>query len=184
LGRPADLISNVGGGAKALVYAPAQGLVQGPAEFFEGVGRGAQSFVKGTIHGVFNSVAGVGGAVTDTVSKLTFDDEYQLKRERDKNKALANQGGVGRGLVHGGKNIAGGFASGVSGVFTDPVRGAKKGGMGGFFKGVGKGLTGAVVKPVVGVTDSVISVAQGISNEADNSRRQVHLRPRRALTKD
>lgn len=53
----------------------------------------------GTVHGVFNSVAGVGGAVTDTVSKLTFDDEYQLKRERDKNKALANQGGVGQGLV-------------------------------------------------------------------------------------
>lgn len=47
LGSPADLISNIGGGAKALVYAPAQGLVQGPAEFFEGVGRGAQSFVKG-----------------------------------------------------------------------------------------------------------------------------------------
>lgn len=47
LGSPADLISNVGRGAKALVYAPAQGLVQGPAEFFEGVGRGAQTFVKG-----------------------------------------------------------------------------------------------------------------------------------------
>lgn len=47
LGSPADLITNIGGGAKALVYAPAQGLVQGPAEFFEGVGRGAQSFVKG-----------------------------------------------------------------------------------------------------------------------------------------
>lgn len=47
LGSPADLISNVGGGAKALVYKPALGLVQGPAEFFEGVGQGAQSFVKG-----------------------------------------------------------------------------------------------------------------------------------------
>ena len=47
LGSPADLISNVGGGAKALVYKPALGLVQGPTEFFEGVGQGAQSFVKG-----------------------------------------------------------------------------------------------------------------------------------------
>eukprot|EP00752_Nemacystus_decipiens_P006311 g5691.t1 len=184
LGSPADLISNVGGGAKALVYAPAEGLVQGPAEFFEGVGRGAQSFVKGTVHGVFNSVAGVGGAVTDTVSKLTFDNEYQMKRERTKNKAMADQGGVGQGFVQGGKDIAGGFTSGVSGIFTAPVSGAKKGGMGGFFKGVGKGLVGAVVKPVVGVTDSVISVAQGISNEAENAQRQEHLRPRRALTKD
>lgn len=49
LGSPADLISNVGGGVKALIYAPAQGLVQGPAEFFEGVSRGAHSFVKGWI---------------------------------------------------------------------------------------------------------------------------------------
>ncbi|CAN0206390.1 unnamed protein product [Scytosiphon promiscuus] len=184
LGSPADLISNVGSGVKALVYAPAQGLVQGPAEFFEGVTRGTQSFVKGTVQGVFNSVAGVGGAVTDTVSKLSFDNDYQLKRERDKNKAMAQQGGVGQGFLQGGKDIAGGFTSGVSGIFTAPVSGAKKGGVGGFFKGVGKGLVGAVVKPVVGVTDSVISVAQGISNEAENTQRQFHLRPRRALTKD
>lgn len=53
----------------------------------------------GTVQGVFNSVAGVGGAVTDTVSKLTFDNEYQMKRERTKNKAMADQGGVGQGLM-------------------------------------------------------------------------------------
>lgn len=47
LGSPADLISNVGGSFKVLVYAPTQGLVQGPAEFFGGLGRGAQGFVKG-----------------------------------------------------------------------------------------------------------------------------------------
>lgn len=47
------------------------------------------------------------------------------------------------------------------------MSGAKKGGMGGFFKGVGKGLVGAVVKPVVGVTDSVISVAQVWNAEAE-----------------
>lgn len=53
----------------------------------------------GTVHGVFNSVAGVGGAVSDTVSLLTFDEEYQAKRERDKNQAMAKQGGVGQGLL-------------------------------------------------------------------------------------
>ena len=51
------------------------------------------------MHGVFNSVAGVGGAVTDTVSKLTFDDEYQMKRKSSKRKAMADQGGVGKGLM-------------------------------------------------------------------------------------
>lgn len=47
VGSPADLISNIGGGARALIYAPAQGLVQGPNEFFQGCGFGAESFVKG-----------------------------------------------------------------------------------------------------------------------------------------
>ncbi len=42
--------------------------------------------------------------------------------------------------------------------------------MGGFFKGVGKGLVGAVVKPVVGVTDSVISVAQVVKTLLTKSR--------------
>lgn len=65
-----------------------------------------------------------------------------------------------RNSVQGGKNITGGIASGVSGIFTAPVTGAKREGMGGFFKGVGKGLVGAVVKPVVGVTDAAVSVVQ------------------------
>lgn len=63
-------------------------------------------------------------------------------------------------VFKGGKDIVGGFASGIAGMVTAPVSGAKKGGVGGFFKGVGKGLVGAVVKPAVGVADSALSVAQ------------------------
>lgn len=55
--------------------------------------------IIGTVHGVFNSVAGVGGAVSDTVSILTFDQDYRMKREREKNKAMAKQGGVGEGFL-------------------------------------------------------------------------------------
>lgn len=45
-------------------------------------------------------------------------------------------------------------------MITDPITGAKKGGIRDFFKGVGTGIVGIVVKPVVGVTDSVVSVVQ------------------------
>lgn len=55
--------------------------------------------LEGALHGVFNSVAGVGGAVNDTVSLLTFDEDYRSKRERQRNKAMAEQGGVGQGLA-------------------------------------------------------------------------------------
>lgn len=42
---------------------------------------------------------------------------------------------------------------GVTGIVTKPVRGAKEGGVGGFFKGVGKGAIGLVARPAAGVVD-------------------------------
>ncbi|CAM9261100.1 unnamed protein product, partial [Phaeothamnion confervicola] len=59
LGSPADLVSNVGGGAKALFYEPLKGLVHSPSQFFAAVGKGAGTFGKATVHGVFNAMAGV-----------------------------------------------------------------------------------------------------------------------------
>ncbi|CAM9938207.1 unnamed protein product, partial [Discosporangium mesarthrocarpum] len=184
LGSPADLISNVGSGAKALLYEPVEGLVEGPTEFFEGVGRGANTFVKGTLHGVFNSVAGVGGAAADTVSILTFDEEYRNKRKQQKINNISKGGGVSQGLRQGGQDIVGGVKEGVSGLFSNPLKQARAEGVGGFFKGVGTGLVGAVVKPAIGVADAAVSVVQGISNEADSSQQIKQLRPRRALTLD
>lgn len=40
---------------------------------------------------------------------------------------------------------------GVTGLFTQPVQGAKEGGAAGFIKGFGKGLAGIVVKPAAGI---------------------------------
>nr|XP_023025337.1 vacuolar protein sorting-associated protein 13-like [Leptinotarsa decemlineata] len=46
-----------------------------------------------------------------------------------------------------------GVYSGVTGVFTKPVEGAKEQGVEGFFKGLGKGAVGLVARPVAGVVD-------------------------------
>jgi vacuolar protein sorting-associated protein 13A/C len=43
--------------------------------------------------------------------------------------------------------------SGVTGVITKPVAGARKGGVGGFFKGIGTGVIGLVTQPTGGVVD-------------------------------
>ena len=85
----------------------------------------------------------------------------------------------------------GGVASGVTGIFMAPVKGARNEGVGGFFKGVGKGLVGAVVKPVMGVTEGVTAVVQGASNATDGKivkhaqkrrRRAIPLLPRSGRT--
>ena len=50
-----------------------------------------------------------------------------------------------------------------------PVQGAKQDGVGGFFKGVGIGVAGAVVKPVSGVVDLVSKTNEGIESAVDGS---------------
>lgn len=45
-----------------------------------------------------------------------------------------------------------GIFDGVTGIFTQPIKGAHKEGARGFFKGFGKGIGGAVCKPAAGET--------------------------------
>ena len=96
--------------------------------------------------------------------------------------AIGGEGGVGRGVKNAFESVGGGFASGVTGIFSAPVKGARTEGFGGFVKGVGKGLVGAVVKPVMGVTEGVTAVVQGASNATDGKIvKHTYKRPRRAI---
>ena len=60
----------------------------------------------------------------------------------------------------------GSAAQGLAGVILDPLRGAEREGALGFVKGVGKGLTGLVVKPVAGVLDFTNKASEGVVNSA------------------
>lgn len=51
-------------------------------------------------------------------------------------------------------------------IFTSPLSaGAQKEGAAGFFKGVGKGLVGAVARPTGGIIDMASSTFQGIKRQ-------------------
>lgn len=54
--------------------------------------------------------------------------------------------------------------SAVAGVITEPVKGAKRGGIKGGAAGLGKGMLGLVCKPVKGTIDLVTQTTRGISN--------------------
>ena len=60
---------------------------------------------------------------------------------------------------------------------------ARKSGAKGFVKGVGLGILGAVVKPIMGVTDAVTGVATGISNQVANEAVFMQVRPVRAMVR-
>ena len=60
-------------------------------------------------------------------------------------------------------SIGHGVKDGIEGIVKDPIKEVEKKD-GNLLKGIFKGITGLVVKPVTGVIDSVTKVAEGIKN--------------------
>jgi len=57
-----------------------------------------------------------------------------------------------------------GAFDGVTGIFTEPVKGGMNEGPKGVAKGIGRGLIGVVAKPIGGVAGFVQCTVDGVSN--------------------
>lgn len=64
-----------------------------------------------------------------------------------------------------GKEFGYGFYDGVTGLVTQPWRGAQKGGAGGFITGVGKGVAGFAFKPFAGFSGILGHTMKGVHKE-------------------
>ncbi|EST05630.1 Vacuolar protein sorting-associated protein 13A N-terminal domain protein [Kalmanozyma brasiliensis GHG001] len=163
LGNPVGLFNNVSSGVADIFYEPYQGLVMhGNRELGLGIARGASSFVKKTVFGLTDSVSKVTGSIGKGLAAATMDKEFQSRRRmtRFRNKprhALY-------GITAGANSFFTSVASGFEGLALRPLEGAERGGAGGFLKGVGKGLVGAITKPAVGVFDLASNVTEGVRN--------------------
>ena len=111
------------------------------------------------------------GSLAKGLSAATMDKSYQQRRriDRAKNKPKHALSGVSTGV----KQLYSGFKSGVTGIVDRPMEGAREGGVGGFFKGVGVGLVGIVTKPVVGLIDMTTSLTEGIKSSAEDEQNEV-----------
>ncbi|CAK5280530.1 unnamed protein product [Mycena citricolor] len=163
IGNPVGLFTNVSSGVADIFYEPFNGVVMhGNKELGIGIAKGAASFVKKTVFGVSDSMTKFTSSVGKGLSAATFDSEYQTRRR------LAQRRNKPRhaiyGVTAGGEALASSVASAMEGVLMKPIEGAESEGAFGFFKGVGKGLVGAVTKPVVGVFDLASNVSEGIRN--------------------
>uniref|UniRef100_A0A8C3XSC1 Vacuolar protein sorting 13 homolog A n=1 Tax=Chelydra serpentina TaxID=8475 RepID=A0A8C3XSC1_CHESE len=157
LGNPFGFIRDLSEGVEAFFYEPYQGAIQGPEEFVEGMALGFKALVGGAVGGLAGAASRITGAMAKGVAAITMDEDYQQKRRETMNKQPT---GLREGITRGGKGL--GFVSGITGIVTKPIRGAQKEGAAGFFKGVGKGLVGAVARPTGGIIDMASSTFQGI----------------------
>ena len=144
LGNPAGLLLGLKQGVEDMFYEPLMGIIQGPGEFVEGITLGVRSLFSSTVGGAAGVLGKITGQIGEGLSSLMDSEDRRRRRER------LNQT---RTLAQGSRNVARGFISGITGVFTKPVEGAKKKGFEGLFKGVGHGVVGLVTKPTTGIID-------------------------------
>ncbi|XP_011258849.1 vacuolar protein sorting-associated protein 13 isoform X1 [Camponotus floridanus] len=150
IGNPYGLVVGTMKGIEDLFYEPFQGAIQGPGEFAEGLFLGVRSMLGHTVGGMAGAVSKITGAMGKGIAALTFDKDYQRKRQEQLTKQPAN---LQEGLARSGKGLVMGVVDGVTGVVMKPISGAKEEGVEGFFKGFGKGVVGLVTRPTAGVID-------------------------------
>ena len=181
LGNPVNLLEGLGTGIFQLFNEPRKGILKGPEEFGLGITRGARALVSNVVGGGFNTVSKITGTLlnaTKNLSSMGTDEEIVIKEE-EKPKGLLS------GTLSGLKKGFGELTHGVAGIVTKPIEQTKKGGVGGFFKGIGSGLVGAVLAPVNTVLTVGNQVTSGISNSEflSNKKRLRRFRLPRTLYK-
>ena len=189
LGNPAGLVRGLGDGVSDFVLEPVKGFQRSVQEMdashlVDGVARGTLSLARHTVGGFADSAAALAETFSKNMAVLTLDRRYAQKRDRGENLRELNDLNVAQGLGSGVQKLARGFVEGVTGVVKAPIRGAEKKGLEGFAKGVGKGLLGLLVKPIIGISDGFTDVMIGVKGAMDgavNVPVLTQTRPRRAL---
>eukprot|EP00814_Leptocylindrus_danicus_P006792 CAMPEP_0116043306 /NCGR_PEP_ID=MMETSP0321-20121206/26276_1 /TAXON_ID=163516 /ORGANISM="Leptocylindrus danicus var. danicus, Strain B650" /LENGTH=781 /DNA_ID=CAMNT_0003524087 /DNA_START=220 /DNA_END=2562 /DNA_ORIENTATION=- len=163
-----DFLANIGNGVKDFFYEPINGMMHSPGQFLEGLEVGTQSLARNLVLGISQGAANVAEVVNSNLTTLT-DKEFIEERNAHR-RMLAeaiNRGtktrSIADSLVQAGSSVALGMKSGARGIIDQPSRYASEHGTIGFFQGVGKGLIGAIVKPVIGIGDAAVLVMQHVS---------------------
>ena len=163
LGNPHNFVSHLGTGVQDFFYKPINGMVLGPLEGGRGLIEGTSSLVKNTVQGTFGSASKILSTVSKGLLFITDDTDYINKREEEN---LDKPRNAFEGVGYGTMSIFKGIASGITGVFENPIKGAQKDGVKGFFVGGYKGVSGLVVKPISGTLDFFSKTSEGIKNTA------------------
>jgi hypothetical protein len=168
IGNPSRYVSNIGSGVSDFFVKPYQGMKNGGVALAaDGFAKGSKSLFKNGLLAPVGAISKLGTSVSRGTLALSFDDQFiEEKMHKDKVNAPKSFGdGLRKGFASAGTSIW----SGVSGIVTKPVEGARRDGLEGFFLGVGKGATGLVAKTLSGTIDIVAKTSEGIDYQAKSS---------------
>jgi len=179
LGNPVGLFNDVSSGLSGLINKPTSALGTDLSELGMGVLEGTGEFVASTVSGVGNSLGAVSNTIGTGVSVISRDKDFKRERAKDMQVRPKN---FFHGVALGGERLGKGLLSGVSGLVTTPMKGATKGGVTGFFKGVAQGVIDLPAKPVIGFFDAATQVTRGISNSMEMDTQPPRINNARVMT--
>jgi phage-related protein len=112
IGNPVGLVNKLGTGVYEFVSEPTKGLLKGPDEFVGGVGKGVQSLVSNVVSGGFESVGKITGSLYNVVKNVGGEKKTEIKQPDH----------VVDGVYQGVKGGVTELFSGVTGIFTKPIK--------------------------------------------------------------
>ncbi|GFR72193.1 vacuolar protein sorting-associated protein 13D [Elysia marginata] len=119
--------------------------------------------LKNVTHGVSNSTAKVVSSISDGISTVGLDEDHNMQREKLRH---VTSGSSSDHIMAGFRGLSHGLVGGVTSLFSQSISGAQQEGLGGFIKGMGKGVIGTVTKPVSGVLDLTSGVANALRDSS------------------
>lgn len=158
IGNPVGLIDKLGTGVLEFINEPVKGIIKGPKAFAEGIKKGIRSLVGGIVAGSFESVSKITGNLYELVKEVG-GDKQSAKRVNESEDALEN-------ILQGFKGGVMDLATGVTGVFLKPWKGAKQQGPKGLIKGLGSGILGIMISPLTAALRIGSGLTSGVSNVA------------------
>ncbi|XP_053682005.1 intermembrane lipid transfer protein VPS13B [Sabethes cyaneus] len=156
LGSPSGLARSVTSGLRDFVSLPMQGLFRGPWGFLVGLTQGSTSLVRNITAGTVNSVTKLATSVARNLDRLTLDTEHvqrtdALRRRRPQ--------GMTEGFTQGLTGLGISLLGAVGGLAHHPLQARRPIDV---VTGVGKGIVGALAKPISGAAELVALTGQGM----------------------
>ena len=144
-----------------------------PEAFGTGLAKGSSSLLKGTLGGVMSAASSVTNSASKAMATASGDESFVASQAAARSAHQPEH--LADGLKMGVHALGSSLFSGVTGVFLDPLAGAKKEGLLGFGKGLAKGIAGVVFKPLSGVLDLTTNTLKGIgpSNAGSTAERNM-----------
>uniref|UniRef100_W8BHK3 Vacuolar protein sorting-associated protein 13B n=2 Tax=Ceratitis capitata TaxID=7213 RepID=W8BHK3_CERCA len=156
LGSPSGLARSFTTGLRDFVSMPVEGLFRGPWGFIVGITQGSASLLRNVTAGTLNSVSKLAASVARNLDRLTLDQEHIERTEALRRR---RPHGFTEGLTQGVTGLGISILGAVGGLARHTLEARTPTEV---MAGVGKGLVGAVTKPLSGAAELLALTGQGV----------------------